>query len=184
MKDAHLTLADERLQRLFEQADDEKLVGYLLVDLSIDRRTQNTVLPIHRRGASRSLFQNTPEQGFSAIAPHLVPLNGLRDAECATLIEQDTEVAAFSWLWVDESATNDLFAHLQKQLDMRLPDGGLALLRYYDPRVFTRLMQLLDDEQRKTLFGPIRYWSVRVTEERQVFQPSDDAEDMLQGERP
>ncbi|WFF41630.1 DUF4123 domain-containing protein [Salinicola endophyticus] len=177
MKDVHLKLADERLQRLIKQTDEEALIGYLLVDLSIDRRTQNTVLPIHRRGGSRSLFQNTPEQGFSAIAPHLVPLNGLRDAELATLIEQDRELAAFSWLWVDESAENDLCPHLQKQLDMRLPDGGLALLRYYDPRVFTKLMQLLDEEQRHTLLGPIRYWSVRVMNERQVFQPAGEVQE-------
>ncbi|MDH4571512.1 DUF4123 domain-containing protein [Salinicola acroporae] len=177
MNDVSLEKADARLQHLFEQADAEALIGYLLIDLSIDRRTQNTVLPIHRRGGSRSLFQNTPEQGFSAIAPHLVPLNGLRDAELATLIEQDREMAAFSWLWVDEGAKNDLFPHLQKQLDMRLPDGGLALLRYYDPRVFTRLMQLLDEDQRQTLFGPIRYWSIRVMNERQVFRSAGETQE-------
>ncbi|WP_353980131.1 DUF4123 domain-containing protein [Salinicola endophyticus] len=102
------------------------------------------------------------------------------------VIATEHEPAAAHWLtrssqpsvglWVDESAKNDLFAHMQKQLDMRLPDGGLALLRYYDPRVFTKLMQLLDEDQRYTLFGPIRYWSVRVMNERQVFRPAGETQ--------
>ncbi|SPJ33567.1 DUF4123 domain-containing protein [Kushneria phyllosphaerae] len=179
MKEEILALADERLQGLFRQADSEDLVGYLLVDLSIDRWTQGSILPIHRRGASRSLFQGKPEEGFSAIAPHLMALDMLTDEEWQKIMTQDIELAAFSWLWIDETARDDLFSHLQKQLDMRLSDGGVALLRYYDPRVFTKLMRLLDEGQRQTLFGPIRYWSVCIMNERQVFQPTDAMQEAI-----
>lgn len=161
--------ADPALLQLLSTGHDEQLDGYLLVDLSISPLTQRLVLRLRDQKRARSLFQATPEEGFAHIAPHLIRWSDLSAAERNQVIDLDQEVAAFAWLWMPPEESASLYRHLKSQLDMRLPDGDLALLRYYDPRVWLKLMNLLDDEQKKELIGPVLYWSVNVNQQRHVF---------------
>ncbi|WP_313218600.1 DUF4123 domain-containing protein [Stenotrophomonas sp.] len=55
-----------------------------------------------------------------------------------------------------------LFQHLQAQLDIALPDGSLALMRFYDPRAWLRYCDVLTTLQRLTLLGPVQEWQVTV----------------------
>ena len=47
---------------------------------------------------------------------------------------------------------------MQLRLDLRLPDGREALLRFWDPRVLVGLMQVLDEAQRLDFFAHIEEW--------------------------
>lgn len=161
--------ADPVLLRRLALAHREQLECYLLVDLSISAATQRLILGLHQQHRTRSLFQATPEEGFAHIAPHLIRWDDLYPPEQDEAICLDQNVPVFSWLWVEEKDSAALYRHLKSQLDMRLPDGGLALLRYYDPRVWLKLMKLLNDGQKEHLLGPVRYWSVRAGAGRSTF---------------
>ncbi|ALM52431.1 DUF4123 domain-containing protein [Halomonas huangheensis] len=161
--------ADPRLIRLLSQANAEQLDGYLLVDLSISPLTQRLILRLHEQQRTLSLFQGTPEEGFSHIAPHLIRWGDLSATERNQVIDLDQQVPAFAWLWTSNEETPSPFSHLKSQMDMRLPNGDLAMLRYYDPHVWMKLMDILDEEQKKELIGPVQYWSVNVGQQRHVF---------------
>lgn len=162
------TLMDQPLRNLFDKASSQKWRGYLLADLSVDRRAQSLLFPVYQRGASDSLFRTTPEEVFPFIAPHLVPVESLAFNEWKMVLQQESEIPAFSWLWSKDGDT-DLMDHLRKQLNMQLTDGGLALLRYYDPRVLERLMRSLNESQIAELMGPIQCWSLLSPGTRQTF---------------
>lgn len=160
--------ADPLLLKMLAKAEAEQLDGYVLVDMSISSSTQRFVMDLHRQKRTRSLFQATPEGAFVHIAPHLMAWNDLAASERDLIITLDQQTHAFSWLWVDTDGARTLYRHLKAQLDMRLPDGSLALLRYYDPTVWQRLMDLLTPEQITALMGPVHYWSVRLSDQRQL----------------
>ena len=161
--------ADPLLLKMLAKAEAEQLDGHVLGDLAISAKTQSFVLGLHDRRKTRSLFQATPEQAFTHIAPHLIAWSALCATERDQLIDLDQRVPALSWLWSTQEGTVTLYRHLKAQLDMRLPDGALALLRYYDPTVWRRLMNLLTAEQITALMGPVHYWSVRLDCRRQLF---------------
>ncbi|MBY6207209.1 MULTISPECIES: DUF4123 domain-containing protein [Halomonas] len=161
--------ADVLLLKMLAEAHVEALIGYVLVDMSISSSTQRFVLNLHDQKRTRSLFQATPEGAFVHIAPHLIAWNDLTATERDYLIALDQHTPALSWLWVDTDGTRTLYRHLKAQLDMQLPDGGLALLRYYDPCVWQRLMHLLTPEQITTLMGPVHYWGIRLNDQRKLF---------------
>jgi len=50
--------------------------------------------------------------------------------------------------------------HLTERLIVRLADHSKALLRYYDPRVFTQLQWMLPMQRLSALFGPIAHWTL------------------------
>jgi hypothetical protein len=65
--------------------------------------------------------------------------------------------------WLDSVApAGDLLLHLRQQLDVALPDGRTALLRWYDPRVLATLADVLEPAQWAALCGPIRRWQVHL----------------------
>ncbi|MBS8268881.1 DUF4123 domain-containing protein [Halomonas litopenaei] len=161
--------ADPLLLKMLAKAEAEQLDGHVLVDLSISAKTQSFVLGLHDRRKTRSLFQATPEQGYSHIAPHLIAWSALCATERDQLIDLDKRVPALSWLWSTQEGTVTLYRHLKAQLDMRLPDGALALLRYYDPTVWRRLVNLLTPDQITALFGPISYWSILLDHQRKLY---------------
>ncbi|MGR7525727.1 DUF4123 domain-containing protein [Klebsiella aerogenes] len=77
----------------------------------------------------------------------------LRDLEAA--------LPAVSWL-LSSAAPEDLVVHLQKNMNVGLPDGRIALLRFQDPRVQVRLEAVLDEQQHEKLTGLMREWLATV----------------------
>lgn len=112
------------------------------------------------RHQARSLFARQPEAANADAGPWLVSLDGnpgLRN----WLHALDMLPGAVARL-VAEVSFEPLFDHLESCLDMRLSDGSLALLRYWDGRVFWRIQGVLTPTQRLALLGPIARWSVYV----------------------
>ncbi|HBS61725.1 MAG TPA: hypothetical protein DEB32_03135 [Stenotrophomonas sp.] len=81
---------------------------------------------------------------------------------CPPLDEQPGKSAAGVTTLTASVPFGVLFQHLQAQLDIALPDGSLALMRFYDPRAWLRYCDVLTTLQRLTLLGPVQEWQVTV----------------------
>jgi hypothetical protein len=61
--------------------------------------------------------------------------------------------------WLDSEATAEVVSdHLGRALIGPGVDGRPVFWRYYDPRVLALTLAVVDAEQRRALFGPIRTW--------------------------
>ena len=78
-----------------------------------------------------------------------------------------------------DKATHRLHAHLSTRLALPKHDGGTAIFRFYDPRVFAHLRWILKHEQLGALMGPVRRWTYLDRQDGWVTvkgakAPSDD----------
>lgn len=55
-----------------------------------------------------------------------------------------------------------MFDHLEAQLDIALPDGTLALMRFFDPRAWLRYAGVLTVDQQLQLLGPALEWQITL----------------------
>jgi hypothetical protein len=58
-----------------------------------------------------------------------------------------------------DMATHRLHTHLSTRLALPKPEGGTAIFRFYDPRVFAHLGRILKREQLGALMGPVMRWT-------------------------
>jgi Domain of unknown function (DUF4123) len=78
--------------------------------------------------------------------------------------------------WIEaEAETAAVLNHLRQHLDVALPGGRTALLRFYDPRVLAALAEVLDHAQWAALCGPILRWRVSLYGEPRTFERPDAA---------
>ena len=54
-----------------------------------------------------------------------------------------------------------LIKHLQPFLQAEMPDGGMALFRFYDPMITPVLDKMLDKQEYQKLFKQINNWWVQ-----------------------
>lgn len=103
-----------------------------------------------------ALFEGTPDAALASAGPWLV--DAAEDEELRThLIAAEANAPCVSWL-LAEVPLHGLIQLLQLKLDVKLPDGTMALLRFYDPRVLKSLALTLTPEQREAFFGHIVEW--------------------------
>jgi hypothetical protein len=103
------------------------------------------------------LFAGTPDAALSHAGPWLVDISGEGRHVVNDLVTLELELPAVSWL----TASQDLIGMaqlLQLRMDARLPDGRIALLRFWDPRVFAVVTRTLDERQREEFFHYIHEW--------------------------
>lgn len=103
-----------------------------------------------------ALFEGTPDAALASAGPWLLDASQ-DDAIRAKLLATQPQAPYVSWLLV-EMPLHGLAQLLQLRLDARLPDGGTALLRFYDPRVLKSLALTLTAPQREEFFGHILEW--------------------------
>lgn len=113
------------------------------------------------------LFAGTPDAALAHAGPWLVDVARVEDALVDELAALESELPSLSWLIAPQDLTG-LAQLLQLRLDVRLPDGRCALLRFWDPRVLVTLAQTLDGGQRVELFGHIHEWHL-LHEGRRVW---------------
>ena len=77
------------------------------------------------------------------------------------LCELEATLPSVSWI-VSSSTLAELAAHFRKNMNIGLPDGRAALLRFQDPRVQVRLATMLNDLQHQKLTGLMQEWLTRV----------------------
>lgn len=113
--------------------------------------------PCTTRQGFHSLFAGTLDEELAHAGPWLVDTEQVG----ATLVDQlaamEQAAPAVSWL-IASQTLEGLVQLLQLNLDIELPDGRTALLRFWDPRVLVNLAEVLDSAQRETFFAHIHEW--------------------------
>lgn len=153
-----MTQAEQFLSDIEHQEwqDDRKLFALLdCAQLSNEDRRSVQGLDSSR---SIGLFKGTSEEGLNEVEPFLLdPLNIPASHGISWLVQ--IEKTNPSVLWVASALTmNELVPHLRALLSADLPGAPNALLRFYDPRVFHKLMQVLDVDQKSLFFTNADQW--------------------------
>jgi Domain of unknown function (DUF4123) len=104
------------------------------------------------------LFKGTPDDGLNDVEPLLLdPLNISTSHGISWLIQNERTNPTPLWL-VSALPMSELARHVRSLLSADLPGAPNALLRYYDPRVFHKLMQVLDADQKAQFFTHAPQW--------------------------
>ncbi|TYZ56082.1 DUF4123 domain-containing protein [Ralstonia solanacearum] len=104
-----------------------------------------------------SLFDGTADAALAHAGPWLIDVEIAGEAVASDLAKLEREAPAVSWL-ISQADLHGLAQLLQLQLDARLPDGRVALLRLWDPRVLASLVDVLSIRQRESFFVHIHEW--------------------------
>ncbi len=104
------------------------------------------------------LFEGTPDEGLSRIEPLLIGPFSDDSRELFEWLQQQKE-HQLMLIWLKSpQPIKSLTRQLQFLLSVDLPDSPNALLRYYDPRVFSKLMIVLEEEQKTPFFTDVETW--------------------------
>ncbi|MGC4075490.1 MAG: DUF4123 domain-containing protein [Rubrivivax sp.] len=104
-----------------------------------------------------ALFDGTPDAALAHAGPWLVDIDLVAEVLVCELVTLEHEAPALSWL-IAPRDLEGLGQLLQRRLEVGLPDGRRALLRFWDPRVLVDLAQTLDVRQHEELFGHVHEW--------------------------
>lgn len=110
----------------------------------------------HRRGVNRPIFLGTEDEPLAHAGPWLIDIGKAPD-QLPSLHELEKSLPSVSWL-ISPIDLEGLSQLLQLKLDAQLPDGRKVLLRFYDPRVLSHLMQTMSNEQRAGFVHLIDEW--------------------------
>ncbi|WP_052951224.1 DUF4123 domain-containing protein [Klebsiella variicola] len=113
-----------------------------------------------QRYVSLPLFDTWPDSRIAFAGPWIIQLSRVMDFR-DKLCELEATLPSVSWI-VSSSTLAELAAHFRKNMNIGLPDGRAALLRFQDPRVQVRLGTMLDNLQHRELTGLIREWLTTV----------------------
>jgi hypothetical protein len=103
-----------------------------------------------------ALFDGTPEAALAEAGPWLIdmaqePMLGER------LLAAEPEAPIVSWL-LTQLPFAGLAQLLRLRLDVELPGGRTALLRFWDPRVLPKLFDVFDGRQLDAFVEHIQRW--------------------------
>lgn len=104
-----------------------------------------------------ALFHGTPDGALAHAGPWLADTEQAGEAFTADLARLEREAPSVTWL-ISGADLRGLAQLLQLQLDARLPDGRIAMVRFWDPRVLAGLAGVLSAPQRETFFAHIHEW--------------------------
>ena len=126
--------------------------GLLYAEIAADQA-------LFRSASCVALFDGTSDEALADAGPWLVDCTGDRDLHRASL--QRLGDSAIGCLWIVSGyAVDDLAVALRARLNVRLPNGSTALLRYYDARITDEIAVLLTPAQRASFFAPAQDWLV------------------------
>ena len=132
-----------------------KLKLYVLVDgLEYERLFQNDLI---KNEVTLPLFIRNSNKDVYFAGPWLVDIMKVDKEMQNSLLQLEQVYPSTTWLISMQSLTN-LFNQLESQLYLRLPDKRNALLRFYDPRVLHKLLDVFTPEQLKLLTLNINDW--------------------------
>jgi Domain of unknown function (DUF4123) len=104
------------------------------------------------------LFKGTPDESLKDVEPLLVDaLNIPTSHGISWLIQNEKTIPMLLWL-VSDMPVSELARQLRSLLSADLPGAPNALLRFYDPRVFHKLMQTLNTDQKSLFFTNVHQW--------------------------
>ncbi|NZA24923.1 DUF4123 domain-containing protein [Luteimonas sp. SJ-92] len=138
---------------------------YALLDCGADPQLHPALFDHRMRSGlrARGLLERQPEAAHANKGPWLleVPTQQANPELVRWLIHVGHQAPCLAWL-AAEVPFDALFDHLEAQLDLALPDGGLAMMRFWDPRAFYRLQRILTPGQLLALLGPVLEWQIAL----------------------
>lgn len=150
----------EYLKQLQNEKDKTKI--YALVDgaqydrfCSIELVKCNGIMP---------LFDSLEDRNLAFAGPWLLAFESMSDEIFSTLNKLELKYPSVSWL-LSALSFDDLFIHLKNNLEVVLPNNKIALFRYYDPRVFVFLSEVLTDKQLSLFLSSILKWGCKYNNE-------------------
>lgn len=105
---------------------------------------------------STPLFDTWPDSRIAFAGPWIIQMSGAMDIS-EKLCNLEAVLPSVSWI-VSSSTLAELATHFRKNMNIGLPDGRAALLRFQDPRVQVRLGAMLDSLQHRELTGSMQEW--------------------------
>jgi len=126
----------------------------------VDALLHDEVLPTHPLSRSSSciaLFDGTPDEALAHAGPWLLDCSADANPHIAALQRLAESELGCTWI-VSSYAMDDLAEALRARLNVRMPSGATALLRYYDARLANDIAALLTPEQRAAFFAPVQDW--------------------------
>ncbi|WP_035212069.1 DUF4123 domain-containing protein [Achromobacter marplatensis] len=114
-------------------------------------------VPLSRSSCCIALFDGTADEALAHAGPWLLDCSAHRDGHMPALQRMGDSALGCIWI-VSSYAPEDLAAALRTRLDVRMPNGTTALLRYYDARITGDITSLLDPVQRGVFFAPVQGW--------------------------
>lgn len=131
------------------------LVLYALVDgLQYE---QCHAAPLAGDAGKIALFEGTDDAPLANAGPWLVEVEQSSQTAITALNELEQASPGVSWL-ISPQPLQALAQHLRERIDIRMPDGRIALFRYWDPRVMVGLASLMSPLQRQDFFMDIEEW--------------------------
>ena len=145
------------------QRDTPYLRAYALVDgVQYGKVTGS---PMQGSEARRALFQGTEDEGLAHAGPWLIDL--AQEAPEALSTISDLEQAKPSVVWLFSRLPLETLAlALQTRLNSRLPNGKIALIRFWDPRTLKALFNALDVPTRRDYFSDADEWHAQLDGKR------------------
>lgn len=134
----------QHLMKMRESNLESEVYLHALVDgLQYEQLFDKEITYLNRVNAP--LFREFGDAAIAFAGPWLFDLEQA-DEWFNEFSELEQAKPAVSWL-ITALPLDKLTIHLQQQLNVELPDGRIALLRYYDPRVLHKLSAVFTDSQ-------------------------------------
>lgn len=136
------------------------IMNYALIDAASRPDIAHIIRSHALRKHARALFERQPEARHASLGPWLLHVEA--QPSLRGVLQTLEHVPGAVTLLAADVEMDALFLHLESRLDLRLADGSLAMLRFWDGRAIHRLWQVLTDSQRHALMGPVSHWSFRI----------------------
>lgn len=133
-------------------------VWYALIDCAQDPRLVSLV-----QGCATNLclFKGKDlDPGLLSVAPWLVRIEA--SEPLLSTWQHHGHAASWGMMLLSDRSIEDLQRHFRRYLQTKLPDGTIALFRFYDPRVFNTYIRAADAQVRAAWFGPVSQYSVEA----------------------
>ncbi|MBR8305265.1 DUF4123 domain-containing protein [Burkholderia cenocepacia] len=114
-----------------------------------------------RSQSAIAVFDGTQDASLADAGPWLFAYDAAAGNIRRTLSTMASSPTGVSWL-ISAYPIESLADELRSRLDVRLPDGSIALLRFYDARIMADMASLMEFTQRMQFFVPTFDWLVEV----------------------
>jgi hypothetical protein len=131
---------------------------YAIIDCAQDPRLVDLVQGCATR---LCLFKGEDlDPALLGVAPWLVRLDPA-EALLPTW-QQHGHAASWGLMLLSARSIEDLQRHFRRYLQTKLPDGTIALFRFYDPRVFNTYVRAMNPDERTAWFTAVSQYSVEA----------------------
>lgn len=138
---------------------------YALIDLAGSAYPILNTLQCHAAAPEYALLlDDTPHQDVAELGPALVQIGIHHASQCQLLIgllyATENEPRCMLLIPARDYAGPRLISHLRRAIQVEQGEGGekALLLRYYDPRCFMALPNILDAAAQKLLLAAVQEW--------------------------